>query len=158
MREGYDVAQICQNGHVTNSSTINFPQSSKKFCDKCGAETIVSCPQCNFSVRGAYWGSVGLSRYTAPAFCINCGQPFPWTQAKLQAAHQLTEELDTISEEDRAMLQQSIDDLVRDTPSTSLAATRFKKIMIKAGQGTASIFRDILVDILSETTKKMLFP
>lgn len=157
MREGYDVAQICLNGHVANSYTVNRPQFSKKFCDKCGAETIASCLQCNSPIRGGYWGG-GLSGYTVPAFCINCGQPFPWTQAKLQAAHELAEELDTISEQDRAMLQKSIDELIKDTPSTSVAATRFKKIMVKAGQGTASMFREILVDVLSETARKVLFP
>ena len=157
MREGYDVAQICQNGHVANDSTINFPALNQKFCAKCGAATITSCPQCNFQIRGTYWGG-GISRYEIPAFCTNCGQAFPWTEAKLHAAHELAEELDGISEQERVILQKSIDELVKDTPSTPVAITRFKKIMAKAGQGTASMFREILVDVLSETAKKALFP
>src|SRR3990172_9476072 len=144
--EGYDVAQICQNGHVANSTTRNMPEFNQKFCEKCGSATITNCPECNSPIRGSYWGGGLTGRYMTPSFCINCGQPFPWTKSKLQAAHELAQELDNVTEEDRAILHQSIDDLVKDTPSTTVAATRFKKIMVKVGQGAASMFREILVD------------
>ena len=156
--EGYDVAQICQNGHVANSTTRNMPEFNQKFCEKCGSATITNCPECKSPIRGSYWGGGLTGRYMTPSFCINCGQPFPWTKSKLQAAHELAQELDNVTEEDRAILHQSIDDLVKDTPSTTVAATRFKKIMVKVGQGAASMFREILVDVLSEAAKKALFP
>ena len=89
---------------------------------------------------------------------MKCGHPFPWTKSKLQAAHELAQEIDNISDEDRAILQKSIDDLVKDTPATPVAATRFKKIMVKVGQTTAGMFREILVDVLSEAAKKAMFP
>lgn len=47
---------------------------------------------------------------------------------------------------------------VRDTPSTTVPATRIKKLIAKAGKGAAESFREILVDVLSETAKKMLWP
>ena len=93
-----------------------------------------------------------------PSFCINCGQPYPWTKSILQAAHELAQEIDNISDEDRVVLQKSIDELVKDTPSTPVAATRFKKIMVKVGQATTGLFREILVDVLSEAAKKAMFP
>ena len=155
--EGYDVAQICQNGHVANSSFIDFPQFNQNFCEKCGASTITKCQDCNAPIRGYYRGSMS-GGYDVPSFCINCGQPYPWTKSRLQAAHELAQEIDNISDEDRIVLQKSIDELAKDTPSTPVAVTRFKKIMVKAGQTTAGMFREILVDVLSEAAKKALFP
>jgi len=84
--------------------------------------------------------------------------PYPWTKLKLQAAHELAQEIENISDEDRIILQQSIDELVKDTPLSPLAITRFKKIMLKVGQTTAEVFREILIDVLSEAAKKELFP
>ena len=38
MSDGYyDVAQICTNGHVVNSSASSVPQSNQKYCTECGA-------------------------------------------------------------------------------------------------------------------------
>jgi hypothetical protein len=151
------VAQICQNGHLANSSSKNLPQFNQKFCERCGSATITNCPDCNSPIRGSYWGTFSTG-YGVPSFCINCGQSFPWTKSKLQAAHELAQEIENISDDDRLVLQNSINDLVKNTPSTPLAVTRFKKIMVKVGQTTASMFREILVDVLSEAAKKALLP
>ena len=157
MADGYDVAQICQNGHVANTCSVDYPEFNQKFYEKCGAATITQCPDCQTPIRGYYRMSGSLS-YDVPSFCINCGQPYPWTKSRLQAAHELAQEIDNISDEDRIVLQKSIDELVKDTPSTPIAVTRFKKIMVKVGQTTAGMFREILVDVLSEAAKKALFP
>jgi hypothetical protein len=157
MSSGYDIAQICLNGHVANSATIDFPQFNQKFCDECGEPTIRECPQCKSPIRGAYRDSL-MVHYTAPHFCINCGSPFPWTESRLRTAHDLARELDGLSGEERAILEKSIDDLIKESPSTTLAATRFKRIVAKAGQAAASMFREILTDILSESARKMLYP
>lgn len=156
---GYDVAQICQNGHVINGLSTTEPGNNQQYCDKCGAATITLCPKCQSPIRGASTDQFGfMMDYSAPSFCINCGNPFPWTELKLKAAHDLAKEIDNISEDDRNMLQISIDDLVKDTPSSNVAAMRFKKIMQKVGPPVLSLFRDILVDVVSETIKKSLFP
>ena len=47
---------------------------------------------------------------------------------------------------------------MRDTPGTTLAATKFKKLAAKAGGGVASAFKEILVSIVSESAKKILWP
>ena len=157
----YDVAQICLNGHVINDSVKKYPQHNKKFCDKCGAATIINCPNCNAEIQGKYHVEgviVGFSHYTAPAFCPDCGEPYPWTEAKIQAAYDLAQELENISDDDKKILIQSINDIVKDTPRTTLAATRFKKILSKTSKPIVNAFRDILVDIVSETVKKLLWP
>ena len=155
----YGTAQICLNGHVANSSTKGMPQLNQKFCEKCGAQTITKCQHCNSPIRGAdLLSEFGWLGYRAPNFCIHCGQSFPWTEAKIAAANELAKEFDSLDENDRAVLKQSIDDLIRETPATTTAAVRLKRIMAKAGQGAASMFREILVDVLSETARKMLWP
>jgi hypothetical protein len=158
----YDVAQICLNGHLINHSMRRLPQFNKKFCDKCGAPTISNCPICSAEIQGQYhpgYVEASIGRYRSPpAFCPNCGGPYPWTEAKIQAAHELAQELEGISDDEKTILTQSIDDIVKDTPQTTLAATRFKRLVSKMGKPVADAFRDILVDIVSETAKKMLWP
>ncbi len=114
----------------------------------------MECPDCTGPIRGSHWNVSG--GYTAPSFCTDCGRPFPWTQSKVQAAVELAQELEVLDEQDRAMLEESIDDLVRDTPAATVAVVRFKRIMGKVGHESASMFREILVGVLSEGAEKML--
>lgn len=155
----YDTAQICLNGHLITQFVVSQPQGTQKFCETCGAATITDCQKCHTAIRGYYHtGAIGFFGYSAPSFCLNCGASYPWTEAKIAAAKELSDELDDLSADEKETLKKSIDDIVRDTPSTTLAATRFKKLMAKAGKSTAETFREILVDVLSETAKKMLWP
>lgn len=156
----HDVAQICLNGHIINSSTKRSPQFNKKFCDRCGKAAITQCEQCSNPIQGHYHspGLISVSEIFTPAFCQNCGAAYPWTTVRLEAARELALELDGLNDTDKETLSQSIDDLIKDTPSTPVAATRFKNLLAKAGKEGASALRDILVDIASETAKKIIWP
>jgi hypothetical protein len=155
----YDTAQICTNGHVVNSMARDYPETNAPFCDECGSPTLMACPSCQTPIRGHYHvpGVLGGYEYSAPGFCHNCGAPYPWTAASLQAAKDLTDELEGLSAEDRSELKRSLDDLVKKTPQTAVAETRFKRIMKKAGKEGVDAMRSILTDVLSETIKKTLF-
>lgn len=155
----YDVAEICRNGHVTNSMARDFPKSNQAHCDKCGAATITACPKCQTPIRGYYHvpGVIGGYDYSAPAFCFACGTPFPWTASGLEAARELADELDGLSNDDRHVLKLSLDELVREGPKTAVAETRFKRIMRQTGKEGIDAMRHILVDIVSESVKKSLF-
>jgi len=155
----YDTAQICTNGHVITSMAILSPEFKKKFCDKCGAPTITKCQNCGDPIKGYYHlASVfdSGSRYNPPSFCPNCGKPHPWTEAKLKAAKELTDLLEGLSPEEREILKNSFDDIVRETPQTTVAATQFKRIAAKAGKVVAEQLRQLAVDIASETAKKII--
>lgn len=155
----YDTAQICLNGHPINTMAASYPESNMKFCDRCGASTITACPDCKAPIKGYYHvrGVIGAgSDYLPPSFCPNCGIPYPWTNAKLKAAKEFAHELDNLNEDEKTILEKSLEDLARDTPNTQVAAVRFKKLVAKAGKGAAEGFKSILVDVLSETAKKLI--
>ncbi len=157
----YDVAQICRNGHVINASSEKYPEHNLPFCERCGAPTIVACPNCGQPIRGEYHveGVIAAGfEFPAPGFCAKCGHAYPWTAARLEAARALADDLDALSGEEREVLKKSLDDLVRDTPQTQVAAQRFKKFAATAGKQAADGLRAILIDVVSEAAKKALWP
>jgi hypothetical protein len=155
----YRTAQICLNGHVITKSADLHPELCQRFCSICGAETISACKDCKSSIRGNYDVprviSIGET-YSLPRFCHSCGQGYPWTAARLRAASDLADELEGLSVDDRELLKKSLEDLVRDSPATELAAVRVKRTLLKAGKTGADAIRSIVVDILSEAAKKAL--
>ena len=163
MPRQYHTAQICLNGHIITDSIQIDPKPGQKYCDECGAELITACQKCNSNIRGLMVipdpyadRMVDLNR--PPQFCYNCGNPYPWIESKIQAAQELAYEIENISKEDIEVLANSINDIVKDTPKTQVAAVRFTKILSRTGKEAINIFRDLLVDIASETAKKVIWP
>jgi len=158
---GYDVAQICLKGHVVNASTRRRPQHNQTFCERCGAKTIHTCTGCGSPIRGYYHveGIVDLTgdRMEAPSFCGACGKAYPWTEEKITAAKELALELEGLSDEEKAMLSNSIDDLIVETPRTELAVTRLKKLSKKAGEASWEAFKGMLTNVISESVRKSIW-
>lgn len=155
----YDVAEICRNGHVITDMAGRFPAHRKKFCPDCGAATITACESCDSPIQGDYHvpGVVGFGgNREAPAFCHECGQTYPWTDGRISAAKEMALEAEGLNVEERELLAASIDDIVRETPRTDLAVSRFKRLLAKAGHGTANALHKAAVDIASEAAKKSL--
>jgi hypothetical protein len=154
---GYDTAQICLNGHVTSDVVQANPLHSQDFCSSCGARTTTQCPSCKEPIRGRYHHPKVYAPYGAPAYCHKCGTSYPWTAARIEAAKSLADEIAGLDESEKLLLKTSIDDIVRDTPSTQAASLRFKKFAAKGGKEVVSAMRDILVDVVSETVKKAIW-
>ncbi len=91
-----------------------------------------------------------------PRYCGGCGQPFPWTETALSAARQLAEI--ELAQAEQNELADIVEKLVRDAPQTTVAVTRFKRIMAKAGPAVADGFKAILVNVVTEAVKKAVFP
>ena len=70
----------------------------------------------------------------------------------------MAHELDNLNEEEKNTLEKSIDDIVRDTPRATVATGRFKRLVSKAGKEAAEGFRSLLIDLVSETVKKSIWP
>lgn len=91
-----------------------------------------------------------------PAFCINCGQAYPWTHSRLEAAKVLVEETESLDQAEKQKLSESLADLVADTPMTPVAATRFKRLMQKIGPAAAKAFQEVLVSVMTEAAKRQV--
>jgi hypothetical protein len=72
------------------------------------------------------------------------------------AAKEHAAEIEGLNDGERKQLQGAIDDLAADGPKTHLAASRFKRLMQKAGQTAGSGLYKFVLDVVSETAKKAL--
>lgn len=125
-----------------------------KFCSECGAGTIDACPNCNNRIRGSY--KEGMSPYDRPSFCIHCGSPFPWTVAKLNAAKELADEIEGLSEDDRQKLKSAFDDISSEGPRSQVGAARLKRMLGNATTAIGKAAWKIGIEIATETAKKAL--
>lgn len=154
----YLTAQVCPNGHVVTSS-LEWGDMNSPFCPECGKPTVTAC-ECGTPIRGLYHvpGFVGVGeKYTPPAYCYSCGKPFPWTQQRLDAARELIDESEGLSDDEKAALSGTLDDLLSDTPKTEVAALKFKRLAAKTGVEVAGALRSVLVDVMSEAARKAVF-
>ena len=59
--------------------------------------------------------------------------------------------------EQKEELKRDLDAVATDEPRTQVAALKIKRWIAKAGKESAGIFRDVLVDVASETAKKIIW-
>jgi hypothetical protein len=150
----YDVAQVCPNGHIANAATRQFPQFNKSFCERCGEKTLTQCPKCNSPIRGDY--SEGLGHYSLPFFCNACGAAFPWVELKTRAAIEMFIDETGATGEQAAEFERSVNDVAKNTPAAQLGASRIVRALKSISTGTASAIRSLVVEIASETAKKVI--
>ena len=140
-------------GHSVSSRIVEVERQAyqdqlprQPFCTKCGKPTLDKCKECDAKI----------AKGPRPSYCGACGKPFPWTESALTAAREYTDELDGLSSEDKETLKSTFDDLSADTPRTHLAAYQFKKLIKKITPAAGDVLQKIIVDVLSETGKKLL--
>lgn len=80
---------ICKNGHLINGLMESNPEHNASFCMLCGLPALSQCEYCQTNIRGDYHGSWVNDEESydciEPAYCTGCGQPFPWTVARIAA-------------------------------------------------------------------------
>lgn len=155
----YYTMLACENGHVL-TDCLERSSNDTPYCSKCGAKTISKCPSCGAKIRGDLRDSMVLTmRMTpAPKYCPECGAPFPWTAASLDALREIAELDDDLDAADAKALVESAETALTDSPKTKIAAMRIKKILGKAGKASAVAIRDLLVDVLAESAKRTIWP
>jgi hypothetical protein len=152
----YYTRQTCLNGHIVSNFVGASFASPQNYCGKCGEKVIVNCPSCNAPQRGSAKDTIGFGSKVPLSYCPNCGKPYPWTERQILAAAEMVKDEEQLSEEDKELLTSSLSDLASDTPRTALAATRFKRIVGKAGGVFKQAMYKFLVDCASETAKKIV--
>lgn len=156
----YYTMLVCENGHVLTDS-LEISSDDSAYCSKCGAKTLTRCPSCGAKIRGDIRDSgVVMIGYTTPApkYCPECGAPFPWTSANLEALKELAELDDELNEADTIELVDSAERAMSENPRTKVAALKIKKVLSKAGKVTATAAKDLLVEIVAESAKRIIWP
>ena len=99
----FDAQQVCLNGHQVTDMYQGSPQLRRDYCEKCGAKTIHTCPNCNTEIKGDYHtdGVIAIGFSTpVPKFCEKCGKPFPWAE-RIDGANGVAMTLDSIASVER---------------------------------------------------------
>lgn len=160
MREGYDVAQVCMTGHLITSMARSCPQIQEAFCQRCGEPTLMACPECEQPIRGEYHHPDVFDPpdISVPRFCPFCGKPFPWTSRSIAAAAELAQLNGELTPDEARAFEQHLGDVVKDSPKSMASAGRLKKLMEKLASGTATSIRELIVNLVSESAKRILWP
>jgi hypothetical protein len=95
--------------------------------------------------------------FTLAAYCGDCGATFPWTSRAIEASKELAIVLN-IQENDRNELPELIENLVRQTPRTSVAAIKLRALLQKTGPLAMEGFKQILIGVVTEGAKKLVWP
>ena len=154
----HDIAQICINGHLINSSSTKYPGCNKKYCSDCSAEVIDKCPECKFPLQGEIHDD-GLflpMNIGIPKYCPNCGKPYPWTKAKLDALNEMIDLVDELNYDEKNELKKSGELISTDNPRSQIAVYKIKKYMNKVGSSLGEKLQELFVDIASETAIKTM--
>lgn len=143
--------------HIINGSFRTQPQRNQQFCSDCGAPTIHTCPHCGREIPGDYAGDFCYAiSWDVPNYCGYCGKPFPWTESAIESASLIIKEETELSEELKQQVTESIPDIVSETPRTTLAAVRIKKVLSSGASITAEMLRQFVIDFGCELVKNSL--
>lgn len=118
-----------------------------QFCPTCGRPATNKCSRCQSPI---------MVDSTRPSYCRKCGSSFAWTDAALAATAELVQEEEQLSEQDKLTLTSSLPELICDSPRTTLAATRVRRIAGKVGGAFKAAMYKFAVDCASETAKKIV--
>jgi hypothetical protein len=146
-KSGYYTAVVCMSGHMVNAQSELAPERNASFCSLCGQPTISACKECATPIRGELYGPGTVhSAYgtNPPAYCHQCGGAHPWTSGRLAAAQDMAGELEKLSPKERALLASSLADIMTDGPRTELAASRVKRLLVKAGPAGAVLYKFVV--------------
>lgn len=153
--EYYDPATICINGHVISSTQAN----STKYCQRCGANTVSQCANCNIYIRGEYniVDMPYISEYERPFYCFDCGDPFPWTKQILENAVELVDLDEELTNEIKDIIKSSLPNLLIETPTTPVAVAKYRKFMGSASTFVKDGMKNLLIGAVNESVKKSIW-
>lgn len=151
---GYDVMQVCLNGHQITDAAEMMPDHMKPFCPDCGEKTIVACPDCGTPIQGHLKNVLSARQSPVRNNCHQCGTAYPWRQHALAAAVEVMGmELEGQDATDAAALIAAVS---VDTPRTELSALKLKKLLGKLSKPVYDVAIKIIGDVAAATAKSHL--
>ena len=152
--QGYDVMQVCLNGHQITDSAELLPHHMKPFCPDWGERTIIACPECSAPIQGHLKGVLSVHQSQVRNNCHQCGTAYPWRQHALAAAIEILEmELEGQDATSAAALVPAI---ATDTPRTEIAAMKLRKLLGTMSKPAYDVAIKVVGDVASEAAKKIL--
>lgn len=160
--ENYWDGSICKNGHVIDYGKGN----DAKHCYQCGALILTQCSHCHAHIRGAKKINAGsLDFYLEPKrmhmefpnYCYQCGQPYEWTEKILHNAQEIITLDENVDLEVLDIIKDCIPDLLTESPSTSLAITKYQININKFSEPVIEGMTRLLKEFVPEKTKEALF-
>jgi hypothetical protein len=153
----FDHALICMNGHVVNSRVLNSPEKNVPFCGACGEPTTKVCLACKALIRGDHFnGMAWISARSAPAYCEECGKAHIWTENALNAAIEMSQEIEEFTVDDKAVFAREVVSITKNSPNAEVSATRLMRLTKKAASASGKVLENILVKVASETASKVI--
>lgn len=146
-------AYICLHGHIVSS----YGEFDGSYCKECGSHILHHCPNCLSFIRGRSANSF-QKNYKIPNYCIHCGHAFPWTIETKESLNELLKLNSGFSSEDINFVDKNFNSLIVDTPKTKLLATKLHIMLSEATPVVVEASKGLLVDVISETAKKIMFP
>jgi len=156
VQSGYDVMQVCLNGHRITDGAASMPEFRKAFCAECGAKTIMDCPECHAPIQGHYNspGVLSFRETPVPNNCQGCGTAYPWRQDALVAAIEAAQ-LD-LNEQDAAAAAALVPTIATDNPRTEIAAMKLRKLLGKMSKPAYDVAIKVVGDVAAATAKSHL--
>lgn len=153
--------KICEFGHIVDYGASN----DSPYCIKCGSSVVSECSNCSSLIRGAFklYGFYDaedplLENMEYPNYCYGCGKPFPWTENILNNAVEILALDITVDSLTKDIIRNAIPNLLVYTPTSPLAAAKYNMNINKFSQPIKDAMRQLLVDVVSDTLKKSIFP
>lgn len=157
-RDEFEPAQVCENGHMVNSSTRTRRALNKRFCSKCGDPTLTECPACGTDIQGTHHyktnkGHIPYDRSRPLSYCHGCGAAYPWTERALEAAREAAQIY--LSPEDVETVEMNLPDVVHQTARTKMAAHLIQRAFSKGGEVAWDIFKTAATVFATEEAKSI---
>ena len=156
MTTGYDVGQICGSGHWITQYALTQPEGQQKFCTRCGEPTFIACSQCNAPIRSKMLDSMWFGEIPAPSYCYECGEPHPWTAARLKAARASGEAADEFDDDEAEEFAAAVAEISKDGPGAPVAATKVRKMLNRLSGPTGAAATKVVGDVATAAVKKLL--
>ncbi|MBN8904861.1 MAG: DUF2321 domain-containing protein [Rhodospirillales bacterium] len=153
---GYDVQQVCLNGHQITPSARTNPHLTKPRCPCCGEKTIMACPTCDAPIRGRcrVHGVVATRRIPVPTHCHACGAAYPWRRSAIVAA------IAALETELGGRIPSEVIALIwligAETARTEMAALQLRRMLRVLGQPAYDTTVKLVADVTSETARTIL--
>lgn len=155
---GYRNAEICKKGHLISAASNSSNHS--KHCQKCGEETINSCPHCKAPIRGWYEveGVVNIrsskTKFPIPLYCHNCGNPYPWIENNQKKLNSLLLIDSVLTDDEKGILREYLPDLTIDDDNSLTSAVLVKSISDKASNTTSEFIKNFVLTLAVDSVKK----